>query len=147
MDDFEKLYWEEPKKKKVKLTNKEIYKRLFWIHFNAVQLPILTFLTRFYPFSLLWRDRCYHYHFKEIEDADRLINKFAAEKNYYLRLNCFERSHQILNLVSTLIPLNKKAKKDELLEHLGKRTEKENIFIHPLENNQIKITFARKNNT
>src|ERR1700682_6514570 len=100
--------WKAPDKKVSELSDKEI------IILNILKMinPYLTILTRFFPFSLLWQDRRFHYTHKRTTDADDLIIKIAGEKGFWFKIFSYNVDDHFLNIIGEFVPLKKDSNKD-----------------------------------
>lgn len=136
----EKYTWGSEDIKIAKLSAKEI----LWISFLTKATPFLTFITRFFPFSLLWRDRRFHYRFKEVVEADDLIMKIASKKRFWFKILSFEREEKFLRIIGKFTPLKKVAKKEKLMEHLKKTFADEDVYIQNRNDNTVQFLFVRK---
>lgn len=141
MPDDSKIYnWEGADKKSSDLSDKEIIE----IYFLKKVSPYLTFLTGFFPFSLLWQDRRFHYKHRRATEADDLIIKMAGEKDFWFKLFSYDEDNLFLNVIGKFTPLKKGASKDKLIEYFRVKMEKEDFYINELENGNIKISLAIK---
>lgn len=139
MGTEENYRWIGPDKKVKDLTDKEI------IEINLFKLisPYLTVLTRYFPFSLLWRDRRFHFRFKEITEADDRIIAIASKKGFWFKLFSFEREERFFIIYGQFIPEKKKADEKKLIEHFEKEFENENIYISKPDAKTVKISFLK----
>ena len=106
--------------------------------------PYLTSLTRFFPFSLLWKDRRFHYKHKQITDADDLIIKIAGEKGFWFKLFSYDEDDRFLNIVGKFVPLKKDSNKETLFQYMRAKMENEDFFINDLEDGKVKISLIQK---
>lgn len=140
MSYFEQYTWGSEDKRTDELSDKEI----LWIYFLKKITPFLTFITRFFPFSLLWRDRRFHYRFKEVVEADDLIMKIASKKRFWFKILSFEREEKFLRIVGKFTPLRKGAKKGKLMEHFEKIFADEGVYVQRRNDNTVQFLFIRE---
>ncbi len=132
--------WNAPDKEVSQLSSKEIV----IIYILKKISPYLTTLTRFFPFSLLWQDRRFHYKHKKIADADDLIIKIAGEKDFWFKLFSYDEDDRFLNIIGKFIPLKKDSSKDKLFQYFRKKMENEDFYINDLEDGRVKISLMQK---
>ena len=132
--------WTAPDKKVSELSDKEV---LIIYALKKIN-PYLTTLTRFFPFSLLWQDRRFHYKHKKITDADDLIIKIAGEKGFWFKLFSYNEDDRLLNIIGKFVPLKKDSNKEKLFQHFRKKMEDEDFYINDLEDGSVKISFILK---
>lgn len=125
MINTESYKWTGVDKKVDDLTDKEVLEILILKKI----LPFLTFITRYFPFSLLWRDRRFHFRFKEIAEADDRIISIASKKGFWFKLFSFEREDRFFIIFGQFVPVKKNASEKKLIEYFEKVFEKENIYI------------------
>ena len=140
MEDFEELKWTGKDIKTSDLTNGEIYRIIFFNKFS----PFLTFITRYYPFSLLWKDRRFHFKYKEIAEADDRILEIAKKNGFWFKFLYFERNSNLLIIFGKFIPVEKGVKEDKLIENFEKVFEKENVYISKPDTKTVKISFIKQ---
>ncbi len=138
MNESKSYTWKSPDKKVSELSDKEI---LIIYIFKRID-PYLTSLTRFFPFSLLWQDRRFHYKHKRITDADDLIIKIAGEKGFWFKLFSYDEDGRSLNIIGKFVPLKKDSNKDILFEYFRKKMEDEDFYINNLADGRVKISFT-----
>ncbi|MDO8549460.1 MAG: hypothetical protein Q7S39_04805 [Ignavibacteria bacterium] len=138
MGDFEQYNWISPDKKVSDLTTKEIVR----INLLSIIFPYLTFITRYFPFSLLWQDRRFHYRFKDITEMDDFIIKTGSKKGFWFKLLSFERNENISIIIGKFIPVKKGANEDKLIKHFEKVFAKENTYISKPDPQTVKISFT-----
>ena len=129
-----------PYKKVSELSNKEI--AIIYI-FKKIS-PYLTILTRFFPFSLLWQDRRFHYRHKKITDADDLIIKIAGEKDFWFKLFSYSEDDRFLNIVGKFVPNKKGSDKESLFQHFREKMKDEDFYINDLEDGRVKISLIQR---
>jgi len=139
MNESKSYTWKSPDKKVSELSDKEI---LIIYIFKRID-PYLTSLTRFFPFSLLWQDRRFHYKHKRITDADDLIIKIAGEKGFWFKLFSYDEDGRSLNIIGKFVPLKKDSNKDILFEYFRKKMENEDFYINDLEDGRVKISLIQ----
>lgn len=132
--------WESPDKKVSELSDKEV----FIIYVLKKIGPFLTTLTRFFPFSLFWQDRRFHYKYKKIVEADDLIIKMAGEKGYWFKLFSYNEDDHFLNVIGKFIPLKKDSNKECLFQHFREKIENQDFYINDLSDGKVKISFMQK---
>lgn len=132
--------WISPDKKVSELTSKEIV--IIYI-FKKIS-PYLTKITRFFPFSLLWQDRRFHYKHKRTTEADDLTIKIAGEKGFWFTLFSYDADDRSLNIIGKFTPLRKGARKDTLFRHFREKMEKEEFYINELADGSVKLSFIQK---
>ena len=140
MNEDKSYTWKGLDKKVSELSDKEVV--IIYI-FKKIR-PYLTNLTRFFPFSLLWQDRRFHYKHKKVLDADDLIIKIAGEKDFWFKLFSYDEDDCFLNIIGKFIPLKKDSNEDELFEHFRKKMENEDFYINSLEDGRVKISLMQK---
>lgn len=140
MNESKSYTWKAPDKKVSELSDKEIV----IIYILKKISPYLTNLTRFFPFSLLWQDRRFHYKHKKIVDADDLVIKIAAEKDFWFKLFSYDEDDRFLNIVGKFVPLKKDSNKDKLFQYFRKKMENEDFYINDLEGGKVKISLIQK---
>ena len=131
-----KFDWKGKDKKISELTTQEI----LLVYFLKKISPFLSFITRYFPFSLLWQDRRFHYRFKDVVEMDDLIIKTGSEKGFWFKFLTFERYNKLLVIVGKFIPIKKKHKKDALIQHLKSVFSNRNIYISDQENDTVKFS-------
>lgn len=139
MNKTKSYTWESPDKKVSKLSDKEIV----IIYILKKIGPYLTNITRFFPFSLLWQNRRFHYKHKKTTDADNLIIKLAGEKDFWFKLFSYDEDDHFLNIIGKFVPLKKDSNKDKLFQYFRKKTEKEGFYINDLEDGKVKISLMK----
>lgn len=140
MNEDKSYIWKGPDKKVSKLSDKEIV----IIYFLKKISPYLTILTRFFPFSLFWQDRRFHYKHKKIVDADDLIIKIAAEKFFWFKIFSYDEDGRFLNIIGKFVPLKKDSNKDTLFQYFRKKMENGDFYINDLEDGKVKISLQQK---
>ena len=140
MNEDKSYTWKRLDKEVSKLSDKEIV----IIYILKKISPYLTNLTRFFPFSLLWQDRRFHYKHKKVLDADDLIIKIAGEKDFWFKLFSYDEDDRFLNIIGKFIPLKKDSNKDKLFQHFRKKMENEDFYINSLEDGRVKISLMQK---
>ena len=140
MNEAKSFTWKGLDKKVNELSDKEIV----IIYILKKTSPYLTSLTKFFPFSLLWQDRRFHYKHKKVLDADDLIIKIAGEKDFWFKLFSYDEDDCFLNIIGKFIPLKKDSNEDELFEHFRKKMENEDFYINSLEDGRVKISLMQK---
>ena len=140
MNEDKSYTWKGLDKKVSELSDKEVV--IIYI-FKKIR-PYLTNLTRFFPFSLLWQDRRFHYKHKKVLDADDLIIKIAGEKDFWFKLFSYDEDDRFLNIIGKFIPLKKDSNKDKLFQHFRKKMENEDFYINSLEDGRVKISLMQK---
>lgn len=140
MKENKSYKWSSPDKKVSELSDIE-----FLIIYILKQIsPFLTNLTRFFPFSLLWQDRRIHYKHKKMVDADDLIIKIAAEKDFLFKLLSYDSDDHFLNIIGKFVPLKKGSDRDKLLQYFRQKMENEDFYINDLEDGKVKISLMLK---
>ena len=140
MNDSNSYKWKGIDKKIDELSDKEIV----IIYILKKISPYLTSLTRFFPFSLFWQDRRFHYKHKKIVEADDLIIKIAGEKDFWFKLMSYDEDKKFLNVIGKFVPLTKNSDLDKLLHYFRYKMEKEDFYINTMENGSVKISLIRK---
>jgi len=140
MDKDKSYTWSSPDKKVSELSDKELVR----IYIFKIISPYLTSLTRFFPFSLLWQDRRFHYKHKRITGADDLIIKIAGEKGFWFKLYSYDEDDHFLNITGKFVPLKKDANKDTLFQYFRKKMEDEDFYINDLPEGRVKISLIQK---
>ncbi len=140
MNESKSYNWKGLDKKVSQLSNKEIAIIYILKKIN----PYLTSLTRFFPFSLLWKDRRFHYKHKKITDADDLIIKIAGEKDFWFKLFSYDEDDRFLNIIGKFVPLKKDSNKYKLFQYFRKKMEKEDFYINDLDDGRVKISLIQK---
>lgn len=136
----EKYNWQGVDRRVSELTNKEVLE----IYIFKQIAPFLTFITKYFPFSLLWQDRRFHHKFKEVSEKDDLIIVTAKQKNFWFKFLYFESDEKFLRLIGKFIPLKEGLKEEELLRYFEKTFSNEDIYINKLDDETFKISFVRK---
>lgn len=131
-----KFEWKNKDKKISELTTGEIIE----INLLKLILPYLTFLTRYFPFSLLWQDRRFHHKYQDVVKMDELIVKIAREKEFWFRFLSFERYDKLLVILGKFIPLKKNLKKDDLIRHFEAAFIDKNIYISKQDQETVKFS-------
>lgn len=139
MSKSESYKWISVDKKVDELTDKEVYLILFL----KKATPFLTFITRYFPFSLLCRYRRFHYRFKEITEADDRIIHIASKKGFWFKFLSFEREERLFIIFGKFIPVNNKVNESKLIEYFEEVFEKENIYISKPDADTVKISFLK----
>jgi len=140
MSEAKSYTWKGPDKKVSKLSDKEIV----IIHILKKISPYLTILTRFFPFSLLWQDRRFHYKHKKVVDADDLIIKIATEKDFWFKIFSYDEDGRFLNIIGKFVPLKKDSNKDILFQYFRKKMGNGDFYINDLEDGRVKISLIQK---
>ena len=140
MNEVKSFTWKAPDKKVSELSDKEVV----IIYILKKISPYLTSLTKFFPFSLLWQDRRFHYKHKKITDADDLIIKIAGEKDFWFKLFSYDEDDRFLNIVGKFVPLKKDSNKDKLFQYFRKKMENEDFYINDLDDGRVKISLMQK---
>lgn len=140
MNEDNSYTWKSPDKKVSELSDKEIVK----INIFKMISPYLTNLTRFFPFSLLWQDRRFHYKHKKSVDADDLIIKMAGEKDFWFKLFSYNEDDQFLNIIGKFVSFKKGSDKESLFKHFREKMKDEDFYINDLEDGRVKISFMLK---
>lgn len=140
MNEDKSYTWESPDKKVSELTDKEV----FIIYVLKKISPYLTTLTRFFPFSLLWQDRRFHYKHKKIVDADDLIIKIAGEKDFWFKLFSYNEDNNFLSVTGKFVPLKKRSNKDGLFQYFREKMKDQDFYINDLSDGKVKISFMLK---
>lgn len=140
MNEDKSYTWESPDKKVSELSDKEI----LIIYVLKIINPYLTTLTRFFPFSLLWQDRRFHYKHKKVTDADDLIIKIAGEKGFWFKLFSYDENDHFINIIGKFTPLKKDSNKDTLFQYFRKKMENEDFYINDLDDGRVKISLMQK---
>lgn len=107
--------------------------------------PFLMFITKYYPFSLLWQDRRYHYKFKDFTLADDFIIKIVRENNYWFKLLTIEKISNIINIIGLFIPPKKSNNSKNMINYFRERVKDKDIFINELEDGKVNIKIAINN--
>jgi len=131
--------WNSPDKKVSQLSDKEIV--IIYI-FKKIG-PYLSTLTRFFPFSLLWQDRRFHYKHKRITDADDLIIKIAGEKGFWFKLFSYDEDDHFLNITGKFVPEKKGSNKEELFQYFREKMEDKDFYINDLQDGRVKISLIQ----
>lgn len=139
MDNSEKYYWKGKDKKVSELSDKEVIK----IYFFKKVGPFLTFITRYFPFSLLWQDRRFHNKFKEVNEMDDLIVETASKKGFWFKFLSFERDSKFLTIIGKFIPEKKGIKEGDLIKYLEKVFASRNIYISKQDTETVKFLIVR----
>lgn len=105
-------------------------------------LPFLTFLTRYYPFSLLWQDRRFHYKFMEFSKVDDFIIKIANKNNYWFKLFASEKDSNFINTTGMFIPSKKSDDSKDMVNYFRESVADRDIFINELDDGKINIKIA-----
>lgn len=132
--------WKGKDKKISELTDTEILE----IYFIRKISPFLTLITKYFPFSLLWQDRRFHYRFKDVVEMDDLITKTCSEKGFWFKFLTFERYNKLLVIVGKFIPIKEKLKKDDLIQHLKSVFSNRNIYISEQDKGTIKFSIINR---
>ena len=140
MNEDKSYTWKRLDKEVSKLSDKEIV----IIYILKKISPYLTNLTRFFPFSLLWQDRRFHYKHKKVADVDDLIIRIATEKGFWFKIFSYNENNSFLNITGKFVPLKKDADKDKLLRYLRKKIKKEDLYINELDEGTVKISLMQK---
>jgi len=140
MNEDKSYTWESPDKKASELSDKEVL-----IIYALKKIgPFLTTLTRFFPFSLLWQDRRFHYKHKKITDADDLIIKIAGEKGFWFKLFSYNEDNNFLSVTGKFVPLKKGSNKDDLFQHFREKMKDQDFYINDLSDGKVKVSFMLK---
>lgn len=139
MDDFEELIWKGKDLKLSDLSDIEL------IRYNILRLiiPYVAFFTRYYPFSLLWRDRKFHYRYKEVNDADERIITLANKNGFWFKFSTFQRNRNILIIYGRFIPVKKGVKEDKLIEKFENAFKNEGAYISKPDAKTVKFSFIK----
>lgn len=140
MADFEKFEWIGADKKVAELSNKEI----LHIYFLKIMSPFLTFITAYFPFSLFWQDRRFHYRFKDVVEMDDLIVKITSEQGFWFKFLTFEKYRELLVIMGKFIPLKKNLKKDDLIKHFESIFTNKNIYISKQDKDIVKFSILSR---
>ena len=132
--------WIGPDKKVSELSDKEV----LIIYALKKICPFLTTLTKFFPFSLLWQDRRFHYKHKKVTDADDLIIKIAGEKGFWFKLFSYDEDDRFLNITGKFVHIEKGSNKEKLFQHFREKMKDEDFYINDLEDGNVKISFMLK---
>lgn len=108
-------------------------------------LTFLTFLTRYYPFSLLWQDRRFHYKFMEFSKADDFIIKIANKNHYLFKLLTIEKSSNFISTIGTFVPSKKGYNNTDMVNYFRESVSDRDIFINELEDGKVNIKIAINN--
>ncbi len=139
MNESKSYTWKAPDKKVSELSDKEIVMIYFFKKIN----PYLTKITRFFPFSLLWQDRRFHYKHKRTTEADDLIIKIAGEKGFWFKLFSYDEDGRFLNIIGKFVPLKKDSNKDALFQYFREKMEDEDFYINDLPDGRVKISLVQ----
>jgi len=131
-----KFDWKSKDKKISELTNVEILE----IYFFKKISPFLTFITKYFPFSLFWRDRRFHYKYKDVVEMDDLIVKIATEKKFWFKFLSFEKYNGLLIIIGKFIPVKKSLKEDVLIRHFESYFADKNIYISKHDKETVKFS-------
>ena|SRR3989344_8149038 len=139
MDDFEELIWKGKDLKLSELSDIEL------IRYSIMRLlaPFLTFLTRYYPFSLFWQDRRFHHRYKEVNDADERIITFANKNGFWFKFSTFQRNRNVLIIYGRFIPVKKGVKENKLIEKFENVFKNEGAYISKPDTKNVKFTFLK----
>ncbi len=140
MNKSKSYTWVSPDIKVSELSKKQIFRILLFKEIS----PLLTALTRFFPFSLLWQDRRFHYMHKKITDADDRIIKIAGEKGFWFKLLFYDEDNLSLHMVGKFVPFKKGADQDTLFQYFRKQFEEEDFYINDLADGSVKLSFLQK---
>lgn len=135
-----KFDWKSKDKKINELTSKEI----LVIYFLKKISPFLTFITHYFPFSLFWQDRRFHYRFKDVVEMDDLIVKITSEQGFWFKFLTFEKYRKLLIIMGKFIPLKKNLKKDDLIKHFESIFAKKNIYISKQDKDIVKFSILSR---
>ncbi|MFH0936935.1 MAG: hypothetical protein V1808_01425 [Candidatus Daviesbacteria bacterium] len=141
MQQSVKYYW---KGKDIKVRNLS-EKEILYILLKNKLLPFLTFLTQYYPFSLLWQDRRFHYKFMEFSKADDFIIKIASKKNYWFKLLACEKNSNFINTTGMFISSKKGNDCKDMVSYFRESVADRDIFINELEDAKVNIKIAINN--
>lgn len=136
MDESKTYYWKGKDKKLKDFTKKEL---LSYYFFDTIS-PFLTLITRYFPFSLLWQDRRFHFKHKKMNDTDDLILKIAGEKGFWFKLISYTQDDNFLNVIGRFEPRKENANKNNLFQYFRKKMKDHNFYINDIEDNNVKIT-------
>lgn len=137
----EKFFWYRDYRKPKDLTDWDY----LFLYLEIKFAPYITRLTRYFPFSFLWRTRRFHYKFKEVNGAVDRIREIADTKGFWFNLFFYERDDRFLILYGQFDPKKKKVGDiNELFAQFQKLYENENSYITPLEEERTaKFVFVR----
>lgn len=141
MQQSVKYYW---KGKDIKVRNLSEKEFLFILLKNKL-IPILTFVTRYYPFSLLWEDRSFHYKFMEFSKVDDFIIKIARKKNYWFKLLASEKDSNFINTTGMFVPSKRGRNSSDMVNYFRESVSDRDIFINELEDGKVNIKIAINN--
>lgn len=139
MDDFEELIWKGKDFKISELSDVELIR----YHIMRLLAPFLTLLTRYYPFSLLWQDRRFHYRYKEVNDADERIIVLANKNGFWFKLSSYQRNRNILIIYGRFIPVKKGVNEDKLIEKFENAFKNEGAYISKPDAKTVKFSFIK----
>lgn len=108
-------------------------------------LPFLTFLTQYYPFSLLWQDRRFHYKFMEFSKVDDFIIKIANKNNHWFKLISCEKSSNFINTTGMFIPSKKGDNNKDMVNYFRESVSDRDIYINELDDDKVSIKIAINN--
>ena len=105
---------------------------LLYFEFGKMYQNFITKITKYYPFSLLYRDRIYHYQFqllrKRITKIEKLVKKFGI--NLLITHNEIHGNYTVYKSIFTSKPDPKKLKQ---LEH-NLQTKFSDVFVRKNKN-------------
>lgn len=139
MDDFEELIWKGKDFKISELSDIEFIRYIIM----RLLAPFLTFLTRYYPFSLLWQDRRFHYRYKEVNDADERIITLANKNGFWFKLSSYQRNRNLLIIYGRFIPVKKGVKEYKLIEKFENAFRNEGAYISKPDTKTVKFSFLK----
>lgn len=131
-----KFEWKSKDKKISELTNTEIIE----VYFFKKLSPFLTVLTKYFPFSLLWRDRRFYYKYKDVVEMDDLIVKIATKNKFWFKFISFERYNRLLVIIGKFIPIKKNLKEDVLIRHFESYFADKKVYIIKQDKGTIKFS-------
>lgn len=115
------------------------------IYFFKITSPLITKLTRYFPFSLLWQDKRFHYKHKRVTEADDLIIKIAKENGFWFKLLSYDEDDQFLNLYGKFTELKKNLNRSKVLQIYRDKMNNENFYINSIQNGKVKISLMKTN--
>lgn len=139
MGETERLEWIEPNKTIDDLSSLEILELYLFKQIS----PYLTRITRYFPFSLLWRHRRFHYRFKEITEAHERIIDIASKHGFWFKLFSFEREERYFIIFGQFVPQKKNVSENKLIEYFQKVVVNENIYISKPDSKTVKISLFK----
>lgn len=126
---MKKLFYTDEELKE--LSFKELW-RLLDLYLILRFTPILTYLTRYPPFSFFWQDRFFHYENWDIRFSREKIEEVLFRFGYGIKIIYIDRDQYFLTLSGKFVRLGKKRDIQKNFQEITKRLEEKDMYFKEL---------------